>query len=67
VRPLLLRRRSEDREALALLNPVQFEDLHKPTKSKVTRAAHRASTDQRTSPAYAAASLFELAGKEPPR
>ena len=67
VRPLLLRRRGEDRAAVALLNPVQFEDLHKVTKSKVTRAAHRASTDQRTSPAYAAASLFDLAGKEPTR
>jgi hypothetical protein len=67
VRPLLLRQRSKDREALALLNPVQFDDLHKVTKSKVTRAANRASTDQRTSPAYAAASLFDLAGKEPPR
>jgi hypothetical protein len=67
VRPLLLRRHGEDREAVALLNPVQFEDLHKVTKSKVTRAAHRASTDQRTSPAFAAASLFDLAAKEPPR
>jgi hypothetical protein len=67
VRPLLLRRRGEDREALALLNPVQFEDLHKATKSKVTRAAHHASTDQRTPSAYAAASLFDLAGKEPQR
>ncbi len=67
VRPLLLRRRGEDGDALALLNPVQFEDLHKVTQSKVTRAAHRASTDQRTSPAYAAASLFDLAGKEPTR
>jgi hypothetical protein len=67
VRPLLLRRRGEDREALALLNPVQFEDLHKVTKSKVTRAAHRATAEQRTSPAYAAASLFDLAGKDTPR
>jgi hypothetical protein len=66
VRPLLLKRRGEDRDALALLNPVQFEDLHK-AKSKVTRAAHRASTDQRTPSAYAAASLFDLAGKEPQR
>jgi hypothetical protein len=65
VRPLLLKRRGEDREALALLNPVQFEDLHKVSKSKVTRAAHRATAEQRTSPAYAAASLFDLAGKEP--
>jgi hypothetical protein len=64
VRPLLLRRRGEDQAALALLNPVQFEDLHKPTKSKVTHAAHRASTDQRTPSAYAAASLFDLAGKD---
>jgi hypothetical protein len=67
VRPLLLKRRGEDRDALALLNPVQFEDLHKATKSKVTRAAHRATAEQRTSPAYAAASLFDLAGKDAPR
>jgi hypothetical protein len=67
VRPLLLRRRGEDREAVTLLDPVQFEDLHKVTKSKVTRAAHRASAGRQTSPAYAAASLFDPAGKDVPR
>src|SRR5215213_5344779 len=35
VRPLLLRRRSENRDAVARLNPVQFEDLHKTTANKV--------------------------------
>jgi hypothetical protein len=64
VRPLLLRRRGEDREAVALLDPVQFEDLHKVNKSKVTRAASRATAEHPTSPAYAAASLFDLAGKD---
>src|SRR4029453_7471968 len=29
VRPLLLRRRGEDRDALARLSPAQFQDLHK--------------------------------------
>src|SRR3954471_22548241 len=38
VRPLLLRRRGEDREAVARLDPVQFEDLHHANRSKVTRA-----------------------------
>ncbi len=63
VRPLLLRRRGEDRDAVARLNPVQFEDLHKANRSKVTRAALHASTQPPT-PAHRAASLFDLAGKD---
>jgi hypothetical protein len=64
VRPLLLRRRGEDRDALARLSPAQFEDLHKANAHKVTRAAHRKTTEPPTS-AYRARSLFDLAGKDP--
>ena len=66
VRPLLKRRCGEDREAVALLDPVQFADLHKVTKSRVTRAA-RATAERPTPRAYTAASLFDLAGKESSR
>src|SRR3954451_7723370 len=62
VRPLLLKRRGEDRDALARLSPAQFEDLHKANASKVTRAARRARPEPPTS-AYQARSLFDLAGK----
>ncbi len=64
VRPLLLRRRGEDRQALARLNPVQFEDLLKANRSKVTRAATRRTAEPPTTPAYRATSLFDLAGKD---
>jgi len=67
VRPLLLRRRGEDREAVARLTPEQFEDLLKTNASKVTRAAQRARTEPPTTPAYQATSLFDLAGKDAPR
>src|ERR687890_1227504 len=36
VRPLLLRRRGEDRHALARLSPAQFDDLHHANRTKVT-------------------------------
>ena len=62
VRPLLLRRRGEDREAVAQLDPVQFADLHKANAMKVTRAA-RGKTEP-TAPAFKASSLFDLAGKD---
>jgi ribosomal protein S20 len=65
VRPLLLRRRGEDREAVARLNPEQFEDLLKANRSKVTRAATRRPAEPPTTPAYQATSLFDLAGKDP--
>jgi hypothetical protein len=63
VRPLLLKRRGEDREAVARLDPVQFEDLHKPNRAKITRAALR-QTPERPTPAFVASSLFDLAGKD---
>src|SRR4051812_5716971 len=62
VRPLLLKRRGEDREAVARLDRVQFEDLHKANASKVTRAA-RGRTEP-TAPVFKASSLFDLAGKD---
>src|SRR3954454_6691747 len=62
VRPLLLRRRGEDPAAVARLDGVQFEDLHKTVASKVTRAAHR-QTEPPT-PVYRASSLFNYAGKD---
>ena len=64
VRPLLLKRRGEDREAVARLHRVQFEDLHKANASKVTRAA-RWQRPEPTTPAFKASSLFDLAGKDP--
>ena len=63
VRPLLLRRRGEDSESVARLDPVQFEDLHKVNANKVARAAYGKATG-RTTPARQAASLFDLAGKD---
>ena len=66
VRPLLLRRRGEDPQALARLSGEQFEDLLKATKSKVTRAAKR-ETELPATPSYQARSLFDLAGKDAPR
>jgi hypothetical protein len=63
VRPLLYRRRGEDRQAVTRLDSVQFEDLHKTNASKVHRAAYRKATEP-TTPAYQATSLFDLAGKD---
>jgi hypothetical protein len=63
VRPLLYRRRGEDPDAVAQLDPVQFEDLHHANRTKVTRAAYRRMAELPTS-AVGAASLFDLAGKD---
>jgi len=63
VRPLLLRRRGEDREAVTQLTGEQFEDLLKTNANKVTRAARRARPEP-PAPAYQARSLFDLAGKD---
>ena len=63
VRPLLLRRCGEDRDALARLSTIQFADLHRSTASKVTRAA-RGKVTESTTPAHQAASLFDLAGRD---
>jgi hypothetical protein len=64
VRPLLLRRRGEDPDAVARLTPEQFEDLLKTNRSKVTRAARSARPEPPTTPGYQARSLFDLAGKD---
>lgn len=42
VRPLLLRRRGEDRDAVARLSAVQFADLHKPTSARMRQAGRPA-------------------------
>jgi hypothetical protein len=64
VRPLLLRRRGEDRDAVARLSHEQFEDLLKTNATNLTRAARRARPEPPTTPAYRATSLFDLAGKD---
>ena len=63
VRPLLLRRRGEDRDAVARLDPMRFEDLHKANHTKITRAAHRKTTEP-PAPGYRPPSLFDLAGRD---
>ena len=44
VRPLLLRRRGEDPDAVARLNPVQFADLHHRTTTRLRAAVRQAAT-----------------------
>jgi hypothetical protein len=61
VRPLLYRRRTEDRDAVAQLSTVQFEDLHRANRAKIARAAHRTS-DAAATPGHRPPSLFDLAG-----
>jgi hypothetical protein len=63
VRPLLLRRRGEDTQAVAQLTAAQFADLQRANAAKVNRAAHRKTTEPPTR--LPAASLFDLAGGEP--
>jgi hypothetical protein len=60
VRPLLYRRRTEDRDAVAQLSTVQFEDLHKANRAKIARAAHRTTSAAATAD-YRPPSLFDLA------
>jgi hypothetical protein len=59
VRPLLLRRRGEDRDAVARLSTVQFEDLHHANRAKITRAAAR--TTEPTTTGHMRPSLFDVA------
>jgi hypothetical protein len=65
VRPLLLRRRGEDPQAVARLSGEQIDDLYRTNLNQITRAARRARPEPPTSPAYQAKSLFDLAGKDP--
>ena len=52
VRPLLLRRRGEDRDAVATLTPVQFADLH----HRTTARSQRPAGGRRSAPSTAGAS-----------
>ncbi|WP_309238702.1 hypothetical protein [Actinoplanes aureus] len=66
VRPLLLRRRGEDRDAVARLTPDQLADLHKPTTARLTRAAVRQAASPTPDPnRQSALPLFNLSGKDP--
>jgi hypothetical protein len=65
VRPLLLRRRGEDREAVAHLDPDQIADLHKPTTARL-RAGARQAASSAPSP-FTTAALFDPSRKEPAR
>jgi hypothetical protein len=56
VRPLLLRRRGEDRDAIARLSTIQFADLVTPVRDRLTRAARTPEPRHGSKPA----ALFEL-------
>jgi hypothetical protein len=65
VRPLLLRRRSEDRAAIARLNPDQFADLHNRSIARIQRAAVRQAAQPAPCPNRHVPTLFTLDGKDP--
>jgi hypothetical protein len=64
VRPLLVRRRGEDRDAVASLTQTQFADLHNRVTARLQRAAVRQAAQPAPSP-NRAATLFDLHGKDP--
>jgi hypothetical protein len=64
VRPLLYRRRGEDRDAVARLTPDQFADLHNRDITRLHRAAVRQAAQQTPCPNRHAATLFDLDGKD---
>ena len=66
VRPLLLRRRGEDPEAIARLNPDQYTDLLSRNTARFQRAAVRQAAPTRPCPDRPAP-LFHLDGKDPLR
>jgi hypothetical protein len=67
VRPLLMARRGEDRDAVARLSPDQLADLHNP-KSRTRRATVRQSAPTSPSPnRITATPLFSLHGEDPAR
>lgn len=66
VRPLLYRRRDEDRPAVARLSADQFADLHHRTTGRLQRAAVRQAAQPTACP-NRPASLFDLDGKDLPR
>ena len=67
VRPLLLRRRGEDRDAVASLSPTQFADLHNRVTARLQRAAVRQAALPAPGPNRVAATLFDSYGKDPVR
>ena len=64
VRPLLLRRRGEDRDAVARLTPDQFADLHHRVTARL-RAAVRQAAQPAPCPNRVAPTLFDQHGKDP--
>ena len=64
VRPLLLRRRGEDRDAVAHLTPDQFADLHHRVTTRL-RAAVRQAGPPEPCPNRVAPTLFDHHGKDP--
>jgi hypothetical protein len=66
VRPLLLRRRGEDREAVARLTPDQFADLHDRVTARIQRAAVRQAALP-PCPNRIAPTLFDTCGKDTAR
>jgi hypothetical protein len=67
VRPLLLRRRGEDRDAVARLNPEQFADLHNRVTARLQRAAVRQAAQPSPCPNRPVPTLFDSDGKDPAR
>ncbi|RZU50678.1 hypothetical protein EV385_2456 [Krasilnikovia cinnamomea] len=65
VRPLLLRRRGEDREAVALLTPDQFADLCKPITTRLRAAVRQAALPSPCPDRVP--TLFDHAGKDTTR
>lgn len=66
VRPILRRRRGEDRDAVARLSPVQFADLHGTHSARTHRAAAvRQAALSALVPDRPALPLFDLDGKDP--
>jgi hypothetical protein len=66
VRPLLYRRRAEDKQALSRLTPVQYADLHGRTH-RGTRAAGNGSARPAPVPAGHGSDLFDLLDRKDPQ
>jgi hypothetical protein len=67
IRPLLLRRRSEDPAAVARLSPVQFADLHGSNSAATFRAKVRQAAPPAAGPDLNRPMLFDFSGKDPLR
>jgi hypothetical protein len=66
VRPLLYRRRAEDRDALSRLSPVQYADLIGRNRRHNPAAAGQ-SAQPAAAPAVPTADLFDLLGRKEPQ